>query len=235
MGVDVWLARHSSNRLSGQSQTDTAKIVEVTAENSALGTVSDQNLSGENTTDQAWQILQQEVVDCERCGLCATRTQTVFGSGNQKAQWLLIGEAPGQNEDQQGVPFVGKAGQLLTEMLRAMGLSREEVYITNILKCRPPNNRDPNTVEVEACKGHLQRQIELIKPEIILAVGRVAAQKLLNTDVALAKLRGTVHNLKGRPLMVIYHPAYLLRSLTEKRKAWADMQMAMKVYRELKK
>ena len=174
-----------------------------------------------------WALLATEVQQCTKCALCQTRTQTVFGSGNTQADWLLIGEAPGQSEDQQGLPFVGPAGQLLTEMIRAMGLSRDGVYIANIIKCRPPGNRDPHVDEVVNCRPYLQRQVALIQPKIILAVGRVAAQTLLNTDLPLSKLRGKVHMLNDTPLIVVYHPAYLLRSLLEKRKAWQDLQLAL--------
>jgi len=177
-----------------------------------------------------WALLEKDVAGCRLCGLCETRTQTVFGSGNRQPDWLLIGEAPGQSEDQQGLPFVGTAGQLLTEMLRACGLSRDEVFITNILKCRPPNNRDPKPEEQAQCHQYLQRQLALLQPKIILAVGRIAAQALLNTDEPLAKLRGKVHQLGSTPLIVIYHPAYLLRSLMEKRKAWMDLQFAIHTY-----
>lgn len=179
-----------------------------------------------------WDALQAEVASCTKCGLCATRTQTVFGSGNRHADWLLIGEAPGQHEDEQGKPFVGNAGALLTEMIRAMGLSRDEVFITNIVKCRPPKNRDPHSEEVSSCNDYLQRQIAMIRPKIILAIGRIAAQTLLNTDAPIGRLRGTVHTLNGIPVVVVYHPAYLLRSLTEKRKAWQDLQLAMQTVKE---
>ena len=138
-----------------------------------------------------------------------------------------------RNEDQKGKPFVGKAGLLLTEMLRSLNLGREEVFIANILKCRPPDNRDPRADEVAACQPYLQRQIALIRPKIILAVGRVAAQQLLKTDAPLAKLRGKVHYLEEIPVVVVYHPAYLLRSPLEKRKAWSDLQMAERIYRDL--
>ncbi|MBK8816413.1 MAG: uracil-DNA glycosylase [Methylococcaceae bacterium] len=174
-----------------------------------------------------WAELETEVTNCTKCGLCQTRTHTVFGTGNKTADWMIIGEAPGQTEDEQGKPFVGKAGALLTEMLRAAGLDREEVFITNILKCRPPGNRDPKPDEAEHCSGYLQRQCALIKPKIILAVGRISAQTLLKTDAPLTKLRGKVHELEGTPLVVVYHPAYLLRSLLEKRKAWQDLQLAV--------
>ena len=140
---------------------------------------------------------------------------------------MLVGEAPGQHEDEQGQPFVGNAGLLLTEMLRAIGLARKEVFITNILKCRPPNNRDPHADEIESCNDYLQRQQALIKPKIILAIGRIAAQTLLKTDEPLARLRGKVHAFNNTPVVVVYHPAYLLRSLPEKRKAWQDLTNAM--------
>jgi DNA polymerase len=143
-----------------------------------------------------------------------------------------VGEAPGQHEDEQGLPFVGNAGLLLTEMLRATGLSREEVFITNILKCRPPSNRDPHADEVESCNDYLQRQQKLIQPKIILAIGRIAAQTLLKTDEPLAKLRGKVHTFNNTPVVVVYHPAYLLRSLSEKRKAWLDLQLAIQTVKD---
>jgi DNA polymerase len=160
--------------------------------------------------------------------LHGTRTQTVFGVGDRRADWLVIGEAPGADEDQQGEPFVGRAGQLLNAMLFAIGLAREQVYIANILKCRPPGNRDPRPEEVVCCEPYLFRQIELIQPKIILAVGRIAAQNLLKTDTPIGKLRGQLHRFgaAGIPVVVTYHPAYLLRSPTEKRKAWDDLQFA---------
>lgn len=183
--------------------------------------------------DQAWKHLQHEVSICRACSLCGTRTQTVFGVGNKHADWLLIGEAPGRDEDLQGEPFVGRAGQLLNEMIRAIGLPRQQVYIANMLKCRPPNNRDPQAEEVDACNTFLQQQIGLIRPKIILAVGRIAAQNLLNTQQPLARLRGMRHHYNGIPMVAIHHPAYLLRSLTEKAKAWEDLQFALSVYQSL--
>lgn len=183
--------------------------------------------------DQAWHDLQQEVSVCSACSLCETRTQTVFGIGSHRATWMLIGEAPGQNEDLQGEPFVGKAGQLLNEMLRAIDLAREDVFIANILKCRPPGNRDPQAEEMAACHNFLQQQIKLLQPKIILAIGRIAAQNLLNTQQPLAKLRGSQHRLENIPLVVVHHPAYLLRALTEKAKAWDDLQFALSVYQSL--
>jgi uracil-DNA glycosylase family 4 len=175
-----------------------------------------------------WQVLQQQVRECTRCSLCQTRTQTVFGVGQQHADLMVIGEAPGQDEDEQGEPFVGRAGQLLNSMLRAMGNPREAVYIANILKCRPPNNRNPHPTEVASCLPYLQQQIDLVQPRLILAVGGIAAQNLLATDVPVGRLRGQVHRLGERatPLIVTYHPAYLLRSPGEKRKVWTDLKFA---------
>jgi DNA polymerase len=182
-----------------------------------------------------WHVLQQQVAACTQCGLAASRTQTVFGVGNRHASWMLIGEAPGQHEDLQGEPFVGNAGQLLNEMLRAIGLSREEVYIANVVKCRPPQNRNPLAEEAEACHSFLQRQIALVQPKIILAVGLVAAHNLLNCTKSMRGLRGICHQLDNTPLIFIPHPAYLLRNLTEKAKAWEDLQFAVSVYKQLEK
>ena len=178
--------------------------------------------------DDAFAGLPGEVAACTRCALHASRTQTVFGVGDPQADWLVIGEAPGAEEDRQGEPFVGRAGQLLNEMLRAVGLGRERVYIANILKCRPPNNRDPRPDEVAACGSYLQRQIDVIRPRIILAVGRIAAQNLLKSEQPVGRLRGRVHRYAPGdiPLVVTYHPAYLLRSPGEKRKSWDDLCLA---------
>lgn len=217
MGIDVWIPRISAPVVSEPI------VVSGTAPENV---VREPELHNANPT--GWADLQTEVAACIKCALCETRTQTVFGTGNKTADWMIIGEAPGQHEDEQGKPFVGKAGLLLTEMLRAAGLDRDEVFITNILKCRPPGNRDPNPEEAESCSEYLREQRALLKPKIILAVGRVSAQTLLNTDAPLAKLRGKVHELDGTPLVVVYHPAYLLRSLLEKRKAWQDLLLAVR-------
>jgi len=175
-----------------------------------------------------WPELKSRVAACTRCALCASRTQTVFGVGDPRAQWLVVGEAPGAEEDRQGEPFVGRAGQLLNSMLRAIGLAREQVYIANVLKCRPPGNRDPSPTEAAQCLPYLEQQIALLKPKIMLAVGRIAAQNLLHTDVTLGRLRQQVHHfgLSQVPLVVTYHPAYLLRTPTDKRKAWEDLKFA---------
>jgi DNA polymerase len=192
-----------------------------------------------------WKLRQQPVLDewiplkaavsgCTKCGLHKTRTQTVFGVGDENADWMLIGEAPGAEEDRLGDPFVGQAGKLLDNMLAAIGLSRRRnVYIANVLKCRPPGNRNPSPEEVEKCTPHLLQQIELIRPKLILALGRFAAQTLLASDASIAALRGRVHRYAGVPLIVTYHPAYLLRTLEDKAKAWEDLAFARRTMQSL--
>jgi len=182
-----------------------------------------------------WGPLRERVASCTACELCKTRTQTVFGVGNERADWLIIGEAPGAEEDRQGEPFVGRAGQLLNAMLQAIGLPRDTVFIANILKCRPPGNRDPRPEEVARCLPFLHAQIALLKPKIILAVGRIAAQNLLATDAPLARLRGKLHafGAANTPLVITYHPAYLLRTPADKRKAWEDLKFARATYHKL--
>lgn len=182
-----------------------------------------------------WGALRERVAGCMACDLCKTRTQTVFGVGNTRAEWLVIGEAPGGEEDRQGEPFVGRAGQLLNAMLLAIGLPRETVFIANILKCRPPGNRDPKPEEVSKCLPYLANQIALLKPKIMLAVGRIAAQNLLATDAPLARLRGKLHHFgeSNTPLVITYHPAYLLRTPADKRKAWEDLKFARATYARL--
>jgi DNA polymerase len=181
--------------------------------------------------DDTWDAVAAEVEHCTRCKLHACRTRTVFGVGNRRARWLVVGEAPGAEEDRQGEPFVGRAGKLLDAMLLAIGLRREEVFIANVLKCRPPDNRNPAPDEVAQCLPYLERQIALLKPSIMLAVGSVAAQNLLATDVPVGRLRGNVHAFGNArtPLVVTYHPAYLLRSPGEKRKVWEDLKFARRV------
>lgn len=258
MGIDIWIPRQVS--VAGLSATDNAVEGLATAgrisqikdyhdlaqdqveiSKSKLGRSFDDGtlhlsmvMPNNEIDEQSWNALSHAVSDCHACSLCETRTQTVFGVGNLRPTWMLIGEAPGQNEDLQGEPFVGKAGQLLNEMLRAIGLQRADVFITNVLKCRPPQNRDPQAEEVSACHGFLQRQIELLQPKIILAVGRIAAQNLLATTMPLAKLRGRQHALNSIPLVVVHHPAYLLRALSEKAKAWDDLQFALSICQSLK-
>ena len=177
----------------------------------------------------------EEAKSCVKCPLSKTRTNVVIGKGNKKADILLIGEAPGRNEDLQGLPFVGAAGKNLDKFLSVISLTSEDVYIANILKCRPPNNRDPKPEEVVACESYLRQQIGLIKPKVILAVGRIAAQNLLKVDTPIGKMRGNQYQYPDSelPVIVTYHPAYLLRSPREKRKVWEDLKIAMRVYREL--
>jgi len=184
-----------------------------------------------------WQALRSEVLQCTRCDLHASRTQGVFGVGHHEAEWLVVGEAPGPDEDTKGEPFVGAAGQLLDAMLRAIGLSRAtNVYIANVLKSRPPGNRAPRREEVAACLPYLERQIALLKPRLMLAVGPIAAQNLLGTDQPLPRLRGKIHHFGelNTPLVVTYHPAYLLGTPADKRKAWEDLKFARSCFRQLK-
>lgn len=180
------------------------------------------------TSSLNWPELKQKVHDCTACKLRAGCTQTVFGVGDEKAEWLFVGEGPGADEDVQGEPFVGQAGKLLDNMLAAIKLKRgSNVYIANIVKCRPPNNRTPEADEIATCLPYLQQQIALIKPKLIIALGKTAATSLLGRDATLGSLRGTVHNYQGTPLIVTYHPAYLLRSPAEKAKAWQDLCFAV--------
>jgi DNA polymerase len=181
-----------------------------------------------------WDALRAAVASCEACGLAKTRTNTVFGVGDARAEWLLVGEAPGAEEDARGEPFVGQAGRLLDNMLAAIGLRRgDNVYIANVLKCRPPGNRNPEPFEVAQCSPHLERQIDLIRPKLLVAMGRFAAQTLLGTDASIASLRGRVHKYRGVPFIVTYHPAYLLRNLPDKAKAWEDLVFARATMRSL--
>jgi uracil-DNA glycosylase len=220
IGIDLWVRR-------ARGASAAAAALPGPVESAAVA-------SGDAATE--WQRLLDEVRRCTLCPLHATRTQGVLGVGPKRADWLVIGEAPGAEEDRRGEPFVGAAGQLLDAMLRAIGLDRRSnVYIANVLKSRPPNNRDPKPEEVEACLPYLVRQIALLQPKIMLAVGRIAAQVLLGTDAPLGRLRGRVHHFGERhtPLVVTYHPAYLLRTPAEKRKAWDDLKFARSVYQQL--
>ena len=183
--------------------------------------------SDEQAQADEWQVLREQVQKCTACPLHQSRTQAVFGVGNTNADCMIIGEAPGADEDRLGEPFVGRAGKLLDLMLQAIKLRREDVYIANILKSRPPNNRDPQPNEIKACWPYLERQIELVQPYLLIAMGRIAAQTLLQTQTPVGRLRGTVHPFEQRlPLIVTYHPAYLLRSPAQKRKSWDDLKLA---------
>jgi DNA polymerase len=176
-----------------------------------------------------WASLRSAVINCTACGLDKTRTQTVFGVGNEQADLMIIGEAPGFYEDQQGQPFVGRAGQLLNAMLQSIGFERNTVYIANILKCRPPNNRDPLPEEVNLCTPFLEKQIALVQPKLLLALGRIAAHYLLNNKSSLTQLRGKIYEYKNTPLIVTYHPAYLLRNPLDKSKAYQDLQLTYRM------
>jgi uracil-DNA glycosylase len=203
----------------------------------AASVVQPPRATGIDTMD--WPALQSAVSGCTACQLCRGRTQTVFGVGNPRAHWMIVGEAPGEQEDLQGEPFVGKSGQLLDNMLRAIALTRGEaapetqVYIANSVKCRPPGNRNPEPEELAQCEPFLIRQVALVQPKIILAMGRFAVQSLLRSSEPIGKLRGRVHHYQGVPLIVTYHPAYLLRSLAEKARAWDDLCLALDTYKAL--
>ena len=192
----------------------------------------------DSVADLNWDELKAAVQRCTACGLCESRKQTVFGVGDQHADWLLVGEAPGAEEDARGEPFVGQAGRLLDNMLRALSLQRaQNVYIANVLKCRPPNNRNPEAAEVAKCEPFLRRQIALLQPKLIVVMGRFAAQSLLQTEATIASLRGQVHRYtlsaeQAIPVVVTYHPAYLLRNLPDKAKAWADWSLAAQVWHD---
>ncbi|MBT8135829.1 MAG: uracil-DNA glycosylase [Gammaproteobacteria bacterium] len=212
MGVRVWLSRNAPARPADEVQGTPATC------------------TGAAAAGLDWSDLETAVAQCRACDLHRGRTQTVFGVGNQDARWMIIGEAPGAEEDRRGEPFVGRAGQLLNAMLLAAGYKRHEVYIANIVKCRPPNNRDPRPEEATACSSFLARQIELVRPRLILAVGRVAAQRLLQTDTPVGKMRGRLYHYgdePGVPVVVTYHPAYLLRSPGAKEKVWQDLLFAL--------
>jgi len=215
IGIPVWRIRGASAVTAPASPEPALAIAEPAAV-----------VGGAPDTD-VWSALQAKVRACTLCGLHRGRTQTVFGVGKRDARLFVIGEAPGADEDRQGEPFVGRAGQLLNAMLRSIGLPRAEVYIANILKCRPPNNRDPDPNESASCTPYLSQQIELVQPRVLLAVGRIAAQWLLQTDAPIGRIRGRVvsYGPRNTPLVVTYHPAYLLRSPLEKAKAWADLCM----------
>jgi len=231
MGVDVWERRGGLGAwgvgLGSKMQTPAHReIHQVAVASDALPPVQH---GSTQSASLDWPTLEAAVKACTQCDLHRTRTQTVFGVGDRQAQWMVIGEAPGADEDEQGEPFVGRAGQLMNSMLKAIGLAREQVFIANVMKCRPPQNRDPTPAEALCCKPYLHRQIELVNPKLILCVGRIAAQNLLDTDTPIGKLRGQVHKLgvAQRPVVVTYHPAYLLRSPGEKRRAWEDLLLAM--------
>lgn len=225
MGIPAWYARYAARTDISESEPQSQSPHQpLPAEPAPAGdTAAADAGQAPDVSGLDWQALQQQVSGCTRCELHQGRTRTVFGVGSQQADLLIVGEAPGAEEDRRGEPFVGRAGQLLDAMLKAIQLDRSRVYIANVLKCRPPNNRDPRTSEIMCCEPYLQRQIELLQPKIILALGRIAAHHLLLSDDSLAKLRQQNHRYNGIPLMVSYHPAYLLRNPVDKRKSWQDL------------
>jgi DNA polymerase len=241
LGIDLWVRRRSS--MAAPVSDNAGAPAVVTAGPAQPAPALPVQVAATGTTqavlppvgEDGWDRLRAEVAGCTRCGLAAGRTQTVFGVGDTQAKWLVIGEAPGEQEDLRGEPFVGAAGQLLDKMLLAIDLPRASVFIANILKCRPPGNRDPRPDEVGCCLPYLTRQIALLRPTIILCVGRIAAQTLLATDTPIGRLRGQLHRYGPlqTPLVVTYHPAYLLRSPGEKRKAWEDLKFARRMFEEL--
>lgn len=201
----------------------------------ALESGSDPDARAAAVLGMDWPALKACVASCTACPLAPARTQTVFGVGDEAADWLFVGEGPGAEEDQRGEPFVGQAGRLLDNMLAAVGLKRGDgVYIANVVKCRPPGNRNPEPLEAERCRPFLQRQVDLIRPKLIVALGKVPATNLLGRDATIASLRGSLHEYRGIPLIVTYHPAYLLRNLHDKAKAWEDLCFARDTMTQLK-
>lgn len=242
LGIDAWVPRSVSGAELQSARAElrtraTVRHVEARSDGAPLNVTPATSVPTRDSGPEGdWEALREQVRACTRCPLHTTRTQGVFGVGSREAQWLVVGEAPGAEEDRRGEPFVGRAGHLLDAMLRSIGLSRTtNVYIANVLKSRPPGNRDPRPEEVAACRPYLLQQIRLLRPRLMLAVGRIAAQNLLATDAPLGRLRGRVHHFGelNTPLIVTYHPAYLLRTPGDKRKAWEDLKFARSVFREL--
>ena len=231
LGIDVFLSRAGQDAgdamAAPDGPADCADSASAVSDSPAEYADAASAVSGATPSSEVdFSALRKAVEGCTRCPLHKTRTQTVFGVGNTQADWMIIGEAPGAEEDRVGEPFVGRAGKLLDEMLRAVGLSRDAVFIANVLKCRPPNNRDPGKAEIAACRSYLEQQIAAVSPRLILVVGRIAAQELLSSDAPVGRLRGREHDLNGTPLVVTYHPAYLLRSPSQKAKVWDDLRLA---------
>jgi uracil-DNA glycosylase family 4 len=230
LGVARWLPRDSVDDGSSPLQTQAALPSDVSC--APVATVHSGVTDGD--VDAAWESLRQQVQTCTRCPLSQSRTQAVFGVGNRQAGLMIVGEAPGYHEDRQGEPFVGRAGQLLTAMLASIGLSREQVFIANVLKCRPPNTRDPQAAEVAECTPYLNRQIELVQPRLLLALGRFAAHCLLDSAQSLSRLRDQAHHYGERqtPLIVSYHPAYLLRNPKDKGKSYQDLRQVAQLLQQ---
>ena len=238
MGIEQWVRRESPplpvDALDDKPVVEEVEHTEIEEATPEIELTPTQSRESHNVDDLDWNDLETKVQECKVCDLHVTRTNAVFGAGDQNADWMLVGEAPGADEDKQGEPFVGPAGQLLTAMLQAMGLQRKQVYITNILKCHLPENRDPHDDELQCCQPYLRRQIELVQPKIILAIGRVAAQNLLECNDTMKDMHGQRFEYAntGIPIVATYHPAYLLRKPSEKRKSWQDLQFAMHLLAE---
>ena len=236
MGVRLWLPPETKFQ---QAPVDTAQPIAEQLQAVVPVTPSPRGDRPTGVDAMDWPALREAVTNCSACKLCQGRRQTVFGVGHPHAHWMVVGEAPGEQEDRQGEPFVGKSGQLLDNMLRAIGLTRaqaepaQQVYIANTIKCRPPGNRNPEPEELAQCEPFLIRQVELVKPKIILAMGRFAVQSLLRSNEPIGRLRGRVHRYQGVPLIVTYHPAYLLRNLEDKARAWDDLCLAQQTLKEV--
>ena len=238
MGIDLWCERNSQAKEGFPANKNTSPVKQAVSE-SGESVSEDKKITLETAEKEAvtvplvstlsWQDLRRTVSVCQQCGLAGGRTKTVFGTGHQQASLMLISDAPDDAEDMSGEPFAGESGQLLSAMLKAIGYNRSQVYITNITKCRTPDSREPSDAENEHCLPYLKRQIELVQPDLILALGRTAAQRLLNTPSTLGRLRGQLHYVDNLscPVVVSYHPAYLLRAPNEKRKAWDDLKMIL--------
>jgi uracil-DNA glycosylase family 4 len=237
MGIAVWApARHDDDAVpvAGVPPVPSKSALPIDTRAARAAPLAGDARSARETEVAAlgWPQLRERVAGCRACRLCEGRTQTVFGVGNEQAHCMIVGEAPGENEDRQGEPFVGAAGQLLDRMLQAIGLTRasaepaQQVYIANTLKCRPPRNRNPEPDELAMCSAYLRRQIELVQPRLLLAMGRFAVQTLLDSSEPIGRMRGRVHRFGERPVVVTYHPAYLLRNPADKARAWADLCLA---------
>lgn len=238
MGIQPWVCRSdistedSSGEMSDQpalqektaTHTKPETDTEVLPQRILTPEITQQTVVARDVSHLDWPQLKTAVESCTECALNESRTNTVFGVGDHHAQVMVIGEAPGADEDQQGEPFVGRAGKLLNNMLLAIGYKREQVYIANILKCRPPGNRDPRPEEISQCEHYLRRQVELVQPKVIIAVGRIAAHNLMKVETPIGKMRGKLHHYGKTPVVVTYHPAYLLRKPSEKAKAWDDLR-----------
>jgi len=230
MGVDVWLSRSPIQAEVTPLDLTGAVTAPVSVGSTVQSTAQPRTSNPEEVA--LWQDLSREVRSCQACVLSEQRTQAVFGSGDRDADWLIVGEAPGQEEDKQGEPFVDTSGLLLNDMLFALGLKREQVFVTNVVKCRPAQKRDLRTDEIASCANYLRRQVDLVKPKIILLLGRVAAQSILSSTANIGDMRGSTHYFPDTkiPMVIAYHPAYLIRKPLDKRKMWQDLQYAYRVY-----